>query len=159
MVELINRVAKARRELLQEHGTEPSPEVLSEATGVPAEQIPEIQGYNKEPISLHTTFGDESSTEIGDLIEDVDVVGPWERVVHGQLQDALRRTLADLSAREAGVVSRRYGLDGSDPQTLEEIGQVYGVTRERIRQILAKTMSKLQHPSRQHMLSGFLDAL
>ncbi|MFC3577500.1 RNA polymerase sigma factor [Streptomyces yaanensis] len=157
MVELINRVAKARRELLQEHGVEPEPEVLAEICGVPAQQIPEIQGYDKEPISLHTVLGDDGSAEIGDLIEDADSVSPWESVLYSQLQDALRDTLAGLSARESGVIIRRYGLDGSHPQTLEEIGQVYGVTRERIRQIAANTMSKLQHPSRRNTLSEFLD--
>ncbi len=102
-------------------------------------------------------LGDDGSVEIGDLIEDSDSVSPWESVLHSQLQEALQEALAGLSARESGVIIRRYGLNGARPQTLEEIGEVYGVTRERIRQIAGKTMYKLQHPSRRHMLSAFLD--
>ncbi|MFC3577459.1 RNA polymerase sigma factor [Streptomyces yaanensis] len=159
MVEVINRVTKVRRELIQELGIEPLPEVLAERANVPVEKLAAIERYNKEPASLHTPLGDDSCAEIGDVIEDVDSVTPWETVVYFQLREALSSALADLTAREAGVLVRHYGLDGTPPQTLEEIGQVFGVTRERIRQIEAKTMSKLQHPSRRHRLSDYLDAM
>jgi RNA polymerase primary sigma factor len=158
-VEIINRVTRTRRDMIQDLGVEPTPQELAEKVGITVERLAELDAYAKEPVSLHTSLGDESGTEFGDLIEDVDSVSPWDMVTFALLQDTLRTLLAGLTAREAGIIALRYGLVGGGPKTLEEIGQVYGVTRERIRQIEAKTMSKLQHPSRLMALSDFLDAV
>jgi len=155
MVELINRTVRARRELIQDLGVEPSPELLAERADVPVEKIAEIEGYSKEPVSLHTLLGDDNAAEIGDLIEDTDSVTPWDTVMYAHLTEAIQRVLGGLSAREAGVIARRYGLHGVPAQTLEEVGRVYGVNHEFIRQIESRTMSKLQHPSRQHALSDY----
>ncbi|MEU9452399.1 RNA polymerase sigma factor [Streptomyces sp. NPDC048277] len=156
-VEVINRVARVRRELMRESGTVPTPEQIAERAEVTPERLLELDGYTKEPVSLHATLGEEGDGEFGDLIEDTDTPAPWEAVTHHLLQDTIRSLLTGMTAREAGIVSLRYGLTDGRPRTLEEIGAVYGVTRERIRQIEAKTMSKLRHPSRSQVLRDYLD--
>ncbi|NEA66908.1 RNA polymerase sigma factor [Streptomyces sp. SID12488] len=159
LVEVINRVARTRRELIQDFGTEPTPEELAEKAGVPVERLPELSAYTREPVSLHTALGEDGDGELGDLIEDRDSVTPMEMVTFLLLQETIQSILAEMSPREAGIISLRYGLSGGRTRTLEEIGQVYGVTRERIRQIESKTMSKLRHPSRSQVLRDYLDAM
>ncbi len=158
MVEVINKVARARREMLQDLGIDPTPEQLAEKTGMTAEQIVEIEGYNREPISLHTPLGENGDGELGDVIEDSETVSPSETVTFLLLREEIRGILDGLTAREAGVISMRYGLADGQRRTLEEIGEIYGVTRERIRQIESKTLSKLRHPSRSQVLRDYLDA-
>ncbi|MEW9552629.1 RNA polymerase sigma factor [Nonomuraea sp. NPDC050783] len=148
MTELINKVARARRELFQELGREPSDEEIAPRVELTAEKVEEIRGYAREPVSLSLQLGDEGDTELGDLIQDTGAGDPTDAVEHQLLRDQLRAILDGLTEREAGVIALRYGLTGAEPKTLDEIGKVYGVTRERIRQIEAKTMGKLRHPSR-----------
>ncbi|MER5226337.1 RNA polymerase sigma factor [Streptomyces flaveus] len=155
-VEIINRVARVRRELLHDTGQEPTPEEVAEKAEISVERLTELSAYTKEPVSLDITLSDDGDTEFGDLIMDSDSPSPWETVTFGLLQRAIQTLLAEMTQREAGIISLRYGLLGSRPRTLEEIGQIYGVTRERIRQIEAKTMSKLRHPSRSHVLRDYL---
>ncbi|GAA3881344.1 hypothetical protein GCM10023084_37800 [Streptomyces lacrimifluminis] len=159
LVEVINRVARTRRELIQDSGTEPTPEELAEKAGVPVERLPELTAYTREPVSLHTALGEDGDGELGDLIEDRDSVTPMDMVTFLLLQETIQSILAEMTPREAGIISLRYGLSGGRTRTLEEIGQVYGVTRERIRQIESKTMSKLRHPSRAQVLRDYLDAM
>ncbi|GAA4101522.1 RNA polymerase sigma factor [Nonomuraea soli] len=158
MVEQINRLARIERQLGVELGREPTVEELATAAELTAEKVTEIQGYGREPISLHTPLGEESGSELGDLIEDTAAVDPATAVD----AEFLRRDIADLletlSEREAGVIAMRFGLTGAEPMTLDEIGRVYGVTRERIRQIEAKTMSKLRHPGRSTRLQEYAAA-
>jgi RNA polymerase primary sigma factor len=156
MVEMINKVARAHRRLSGELGREPTPEEIAIETELPIDRVIEVQGYGREPISLHTPLGEEGDSEFGDLIEDSEAVSPAEAVSFTLLQQQLRAMLDDLSEREAGVITMRYGLTDGKPMTLDEIGRVYGVTRERIRQIEAKTMSKLRHPSRALALRDYL---
>ncbi|MEU8591199.1 RNA polymerase sigma factor [Streptomyces sp. NPDC048664] len=155
-VETINRVARVRREVLHDTGVEPTPQELAEKAGVPVERLTELDGYTREPVSLHTAVTDDGDTRFADLIVDDDAPSPWELVTFGLLQEVLQNLLADMPPREAGIITLRYGLFGARARTLEEIGQVYGVTRERIRQIEAKTMSKLRHPSRARALRIYL---
>ncbi|MER7787148.1 RNA polymerase sigma factor [Streptomyces sp. NPDC097640] len=157
-VEIMNRVARTRRELMQDTGVEPTPEELAEKAGLPLERLIQLQGYSKEPVSLDMAFAEDSGTEFGDVIVDGDSPSPWDMVTFGLLREAIQGILAEMTPREAGIISLRYGLLGGRARTLEEIGQVYGVTRERIRQIEAKTMSKLRHPSRSQALRDYLDA-
>ncbi|WTU07164.1 RNA polymerase sigma factor [Streptomyces sp. NBC_00075] len=159
LVEVINRVARTRRELIQDLGKEPTPEELAEKAGVDVERLPELAMYTKEPVSLHTALSEDGDGEFGDLIEDRDSVTPMDMVTFLLLQETIQSILADMTPREAGIISLRYGLSGGRTRTLEEIGQVYGVTRERIRQIESKTMSKLRHPSRSQILRDYLDAM
>ncbi|MEU6218888.1 RNA polymerase sigma factor [Streptomyces sp. NPDC047022] len=156
-VETINRVARVRREVLHDTGVEPTPQELAEKAGVPVERLTELDGYTREPVSLHTAVTDDGDTRFADLIVDSDAPSPWELVTFGLLQEVLQNLLADMPPREAGIITLRYGLFGARARTLEEIGQVYGVTRERIRQIEAKTMSKLRHPSRARALRIYLN--
>ncbi|MEH0573431.1 MULTISPECIES: RNA polymerase sigma factor [Streptomyces] len=155
-VELINRVARIRRELILDTGDEPSPQEVAEKAEISVERLAELGAYTKEPVSLDISLSEDGDTEFGDLIMDSDSPSPWETVTFGLLQHTLRSILAELTPREAGIISLRYGLFGGRPRTLEEIGQIYGVTRERIRQIEGKTMSKLRHPSRSHVLRDYL---
>ena len=155
-VEIINRVEMVRRELLQDIGRDPTPEEVAEKADVPVERLAELSTYTKEPISLDTTLSDDDSAEFGDLIMDSDAPSPWDVVTFGFLQGTIQTLLAEMAPREAGIISLRYGLLGGRARTLEEIGQIYGVTRERIRQIEDKTMSKLRHPSRSHLLRDYL---
>lgn len=157
MVEIINKVARIQRQMLQDTGREPTPEELAKELDMTPEKVMEVQKYGREPISLHTPLGDEGDSEFGDLIEDTEAVVPAEAVGFSFLQQQLRAILDTLADREAGVVSMRYGLKDGQPKTLDEIGKVYGVTRERIRQIENKTMSKLRHPSRSQLLRDYLD--
>ncbi|HEY4004314.1 MAG TPA: RNA polymerase sigma factor [Pseudonocardia sp.] len=157
MVEVINKLGRIQRELLQDLGREPSPEELAKEMDITPEKVLEIQQYAREPISLDQTIGDEGDSQLGDFIEDSEAVVAVDAVSFTLLQDQLQSVLATLSEREAGVVRLRFGLTDGQPRTLDEIGQVYGVTRERIRQIESKTMSKLRHPSRSQVLRDYLD--
>ena len=157
MVEVINKLARVQRQMLQDLGREPTPEELAKELDMTPEKVVEVQKYGREPISLHTPLGEDGDSEFGDLIEDSEAVVPAEAVNFTLLQEQLHDVLDTLSEREAGVVSMRFGLTDGQPKTLDEIGKVYGVTRERIRQIESKTMSKLRHPSRSQVLRDYLD--
>ncbi|KXP06774.1 RNA polymerase sigma factor [Tsukamurella pseudospumae] len=157
MVEVINKLGRIQRELLQDLGREPTPEELAKEMDITPEKVLEIQQYAREPISLDQTIGDEGDSQLGDFIEDSEAVVAVDAVSFTLLQDQLQSVLDTLSEREAGVVRLRFGLTDGQPRTLDEIGQVYGVTRERIRQIESKTMSKLRHPSRSQVLRDYLD--
>ncbi len=157
MVEVINKLGRIQRELLQDLGREPNPEELAREMDITPEKVLEIQQYAREPISLDQTIGDEGDSQLGDFIEDSEAVVAVDAVSFTLLQDQLQSVLETLSEREAGVVRLRFGLTDGQPRTLDEIGQVYGVTRERIRQIESKTMSKLRHPSRSQVLRDYLD--
>jgi RNA polymerase primary sigma factor len=157
MVEVINKLGRIQRELLQDLGREPTPEELAKEMDITPDKVLEIQQYAREPISLDQTIGDEGDSQLGDFIEDSEAVVAVDAVSFTLLQDQLQSVLHTLSEREAGVVKLRFGLTDGQPRTLDEIGQVYGVTRERIRQIESKTMSKLRHPSRSQVLRDYLD--
>jgi RNA polymerase primary sigma factor len=157
MVEVINKLARVQRQMLQDLGREPTPEELARELDMSPEKVLEVQKYGREPISLHTPLGDEGDSEFGDLIEDSEAIVPADAVSFTLLQEQLDSVLDTLSERERGVVRMRFGLTDGQPKTLDEIGRVYGVTRERIRQIESKTMSKLRHPSRSQVLRDYLD--
>lgn len=157
MVEVINKLARVQRQMLQDLGREPTPEELAAELDMTPEKVVEVQKYGREPISLHTPLGEDGDSEFGDLIEDSEAIVPADAVNFTLLQEQLHDVLDTLSEREAGVVSMRFGLTDGQPKTLDEIGKVYGVTRERIRQIESKTMSKLRHPSRSQVLRDYLD--
>ncbi|MEJ5946494.1 RNA polymerase sigma factor [Pseudokineococcus basanitobsidens] len=157
MVEVINKLARVQRQMLQDLGREPTPEELAKELDMTPEKVVEVQKYGREPISLSTPLGEDGDSEFGDLIEDSEAVVPADAVSFTLLQEQLHSVLDTLSEREAGVVSMRFGLTDGQPKTLDEIGKVYGVTRERIRQIESKTMSKLRHPSRSQVLRDYLD--
>jgi len=157
MVEVINKLARVQRQMLQDLGREPTPEELAKELDMTPEKVVEVQKYGREPISLHTPLGEDGDSEFGDLIEDSEAIVPADAVSFTLLQEQLDSVLDTLSEREAGVVKMRFGLTDGQPKTLDEIGKVYGVTRERIRQIESKTMSKLRHPSRSQVLRDYLD--
>ncbi|APT90646.1 RNA polymerase sigma 70 [Corynebacterium sphenisci DSM 44792] len=157
MVEVINKLGRIQRELLQDLGREPTPFELAREMDITEDKVLEIQQYAREPISLDQTIGDEGDSQLGDFIEDSEAVIAVDAVSFTLLQDQLQDVLKTLSPREAGVVQLRFGLTDGMPRTLDEIGQVYGVTRERIRQIESKTMSKLRHPSRSQVLRDYLE--
>ena len=157
MVEVINKLARVQRQMLQDLGREPTTAELAVELDMTEEKVIEVQKYGREPISLHTPLGEDGDSEFGDLIEDSEAVVPADAVGFTLLQEQLNQVLDTLSEREAGVVSMRFGLTDGQPKTLDEIGKVYGVTRERIRQIESKTMSKLRHPSRSQVLRDYLD--
>nr|WP_188359390.1 RNA polymerase sigma factor [Rothia aerolata] len=157
MVEVINKLARVQRQMLQDLGREPTPEELAKELDMTPEKVIEVQKYGREPISLHTPLGEDGDSEFGDLIEDSEAVVPADAVSFTLLQEQLHSVLDTLSEREAGVVAMRFGMTDGQPKTLDEIGKVYGVTRERIRQIESKTMSKLRHPSRSQVLRDYLD--
>ena len=157
MVEVINKLSRLQRQMLQDLGREPTPEELAKELDMTPEKVVEVQKYGREPISLHTPLGEDGDSEFGDLIEDSEAIVPADAVSFTLLQEQLHSVLDALSEREAGVVSMRFGLTDGQPKTLDEIGKVYGVTRERIRQIESKTMSKLRHPSRSQVLRDYLD--
>ena len=157
MVEIIGRLSRVQRQMLQDLGRDPTPEELAAELEMTPERLIEVQKYGREPISLHIPLGEDGDSEFGDLIEDSEAVQPGEAVSFTLLQEQLHEVLGTLSEREAGVVSMRFGLADGQPKTLDEIGKVYGVTRERIRQIESKTMSKLRHPSRSQVLRDYLD--
>lgn len=157
MVEVINKLSRVQRQMLQDLGREPTPDELARELDMPVEKVQEVQKYGREPISLHTPLGEDGDSEFGDLIEDTDAIAPSDAVAFSLLQEQFRQVLETLAPREAGVIKMRYGLEDGQPKTLDDIGRVYGVTRERIRQIESKTMSKLRHPSRSQTLRDFLD--
>ena len=157
VAEALGRLARVQRQLLQDLGREPTPEELAAELDMTPEKIVEVRKYGREPISLHTPLGEDGGSEFGDLIEDSEAIQPAEAVSFTLLQEQLHSVLGTLSEREAGIVSMRFGLTDGQPKTLDEIGKVYGVTRERIRQIESKTMSKLRHPSRSNLLRDYLD--
>ncbi|MDR6938869.1 RNA polymerase sigma factor [Arcanobacterium hippocoleae] len=157
MVEVINKLARVQRQMLQDLGREPTVEELAHELDMTEEKVVEVQKYGREPISLHTPLGEDGDSEFGDLIEDSEAVVPADAVGFTLLQEQLHQVLDTLSEREAGVISMRFGLTDGQPKTLDEIGKVYGVTRERIRQIESKTMSKLRHPSRSQVLRDYLE--
>lgn len=157
MVEVINKLARVQRQMLQELGREPTPEELARELDMTPEKVVEVQKYGREPISLHTPLGEDGDSEFGDLIEDVDAVAPADAVSFTMLQKQLESLLDTLSEREAGVIRMRFGLGDGIPKTLDQIGDTFGVTRERIRQIESKTMAKLRHPSRSQALRDYLE--
>src|SRR6201991_795922 len=157
MVEQVNKMTRVQRQMLQDLGREPTAEELAKELDMTPDKVVEIQGYAREPVSLEQNVGDEGDSQLGDLIEDSEAIQPGEAVSFTLLQEQLHSVLDTLSEREAGVVSMRFGLTDGQPKTLDEIGKVYGVTRERIRQIESKTMSKLRHPSRSQVLRDYLD--
>lgn len=157
MVEVINKLSRVQRQLLQDLGRDPTPVELARELDMPVEKVEEVQKYGREPISLHTPLGEDGDSEFGDLIEDTDAIAPQDAVSFSLLQQQLKQVLETLSPREAGVIKMRYGLEDGQPKTLDDIGRVYGVTRERIRQIESKTMAKLRNPSRAASLRDFLD--
>jgi RNA polymerase primary sigma factor len=157
MVEAVGRLARVQRQLLQDLGREPTPAELGAGLDLTPEKVIELQKHSREPISLNTPLSEDGDSELGDLIEDTEAIQPGEAVSFTLLQEQLHSVLGTLSEREAGVVSMRFGLTDGQPKTLDEIGKVYGVTRERIRQIESKTMSKLRHPSRSKLLRDYLD--
>ena len=157
MAEAISKLARAQRQMLQDLGREATPKELAAELDMTPERVIEVQQYGRGPISLHTPLGEDGDSELGDLIEDSEAIQPGEAVSFILLQEQLHSILGTLSEREAGVVSMRFGLADGQPKTLDEIGKVYGVTRERIRQIESKTMSKLRHPSRSEVLRDYLD--
>ena len=157
MVEIIGRLARVQRQMLQDLGRDPTPEELAAELDMTPEEVVEVRKYGREPVSLHTPLGEDGASELGDLIEDSEAIQPLDAVSFTLLQEQLHSVLDTLSEREAGVVSMRFGLADGQPKTLDEIGKVYGVTRERIRQIESKTMLKLRHPSRSQVLRDYLD--
>ena len=157
MVEVINKLARVQRQLLQDLGREPTPEEIARELDMTPEKVVEVQKYGREPISLSTPLGEDGDSEFGDLIEDTEAVVPADAVGFTMLQRELERILDSLHPREAGVIRSRFGLGDGVQKTLDQIGEEFGVTRERIRQIEQKTMSKLRHPSRSQMLRDYLD--
>ncbi len=158
MVEVVNKVARVHRQLSQDLGREPTPQEVGEIVGITPEKVVEVQRHGRDPISLHTPIGDDGNTEIFELIEDIDSINPVDAATFTLLQEQLEAVLTTLESREAGVIRMRYGLSDGQPKTLDEIGKAYHVTRERIRQIEVKTMSKLRHPSRSVTLRDYLDS-
>lgn len=157
MVEVINKLARVQRQMLQDLGREPTPEELARELDMTPEKVVEVQKYGREPISLHTPLGEDGDSEFGDLIEDTEAVVPADAVGFTMLQRQLESLLDSLSEREAGVIKMRFGLGDGMPKTLDQIGDTFGVTRERIRQIESKTMAKLRHPSRSQALRDYLE--
>ncbi|MGO1838820.1 MAG: RNA polymerase sigma factor, partial [Candidatus Microbacterium stercoravium] len=157
MVEVINKLARVQRQMLQDLGREPTPEELARELDMTPEKVVEVQKYGREPISLHTPLGEDGDSEFGDLIEDTEAVVPADAVGFTMLQRQLESLLDSLSEREAGVIRMRFGLGDGQPKTLDQIGDTFGVTRERIRQIESKTMAKLRHPSRSQSLRDYLE--
>ena len=157
MAEAVRTLARVQRQMLQDLGREPTPGELAAGLGMTPEKVIEVQKHGREPISLHTPLGEDGDSELGDLIEDSEAIQPGEAASFTLLQEQLHCVLGTLSEREAGVLSMRFGLTDGQPKTLDEIGKVYGVTRERIRQIESKAMSKLRHPSRSNVLRDYLD--
>jgi RNA polymerase primary sigma factor len=155
--EAVGTLARVQRQMLQDLGREPTPEELAAELDMTLEEVVEVRKYGREPVSLHTPLGEDGASELGDLIEDSEAIQPLDAVSFTLLQEQLHSVLGTLSEREAGVLSLRYGLAGGQPRTLDEIGNVYGVTRERIRQIETKAMYKLRHPSRSNLLRDYLD--
>lgn len=157
MVETINKLTRVSRQLLQELGRAPTPEEIADAMDMPVERVREIMKIAQEPVSLETPIGEEEDSHLGDFIEDQEAIAPAEAAAFTMLQEQLSEVLESLTPREQQVLRLRFGLDDGRGRTLEEVGQVFGVTRERIRQIEAKALRKLRHPSRSKKLKDFLE--
>ncbi|MDH4015833.1 MAG: RNA polymerase sigma factor RpoD, partial [Actinomycetota bacterium] len=157
MIETINKLVRATRHLVQVLGREPAPEELSERLQLPLDKVKQVLKIAKEPISLETPVGEEDDSSLSDFIEDPNAVSPQEAVIHSNLAEQTRRVLATLAPREARVLKMRFGIGEKSNHTLEEVGQDFDVTRERIRQIEAKALRKLRHPSRSRVLKTFLE--
>jgi len=157
MVETINKLIRVQRQLLQDLGREPLPEEIAEEMELPSEKVREILKVSQEPVSLETPIGEEEDSHLGDFIEDSGAVVPVDAAAFKLLQEQLEDVLDDLNTREKRVIQLRFGLLDGQPRTLEEVGRVFGVTRERIRQIESKTLSKLRHPSRSGRLRDYID--
>ncbi len=157
MTEYIHKVSRAQRELAQTLGREPIPEEVGRRVGLSAEKVEEVLSMSREPLSLETPVGEEEDAHLGEFIEDLGALAPLEAASFGLMQDDIVSVLRTLSARERRVVELRFGLTDGQPRTLEEVGREFGITRERIRQIEAKTLSKLRHPSRAQRLRGYLE--
>jgi RNA polymerase primary sigma factor len=157
MVETINKLVRIQRQLLQDLGREPSPEEIGRQMGIAADKVREILKVSQEPVSLHTPIGEEEDSQLGDFIEDSEAVVPVDAASFILLQEQLESVLHTLSEREKKVIQLRFGLIDGHPRTLEEVGREFGVTRERIRQIESKTLSKLRHPSRSQKLRDYLE--
>jgi len=157
IAEAIGRLARVQRQMLQDLGREPTPDELAAGLDMTPEKVVELQNHAREPVSLHIPLGEDGDSELGDLIEDSEAIQPSEAVTFTLLREQLHSILGTLTEREAGVISMRFGLTDGQPRTLDEIGNVYGVTRERIRQIESKIMAKLRHPSRSRLLRDYLE--
>jgi len=157
MVETINKLIRVQRQLLQELGREPTPEEIAQQMDIPVERVREIMKIAQEPVSLETPIGEEEDSHLGDFIEDEDALAPAEAASYMLLREQLEEVLETLTPREEKVLRLRFGLDDGRSRTLEEVGQEFGVTRERIRQIEAKALRKLRHPSRSKKLKDFLE--
>ncbi len=157
MVETINKLLRTQRRLLQEYGREPAPEEVAEAMGITPDKVRSVLKIAQEPVSLETPIGEEEDSELADFIEDKNVESPLDRAAGSLLKEDLKKILESLSERERRVIEYRFGLTDGTPRTLEEVGKVFGVTRERIRQIEAKTLKKLQHPHRSKKLKDYLE--
>jgi RNA polymerase primary sigma factor len=157
MVETINKLARIQRQLLQDYGREPTADEIARQMELPPEKVREIQKISQEPVSLETPIGEEEDSNLGDFIEDTEAIIPVERASFRLLQEQLNSVLYTLSGREKEVIEMRFGLRDGQPRTLEDVGKRFGVTRERIRQIESKTLSKLRHPSRSQKLRDYLE--
>lgn len=157
MVETMNRVNRTSRRLLQEYGREPTPEEIAEAMNLPVERVLEISKISQEPVSLETPIGEEEDSHLGDFIQDVHIPVPADEAAHTLLREQLEKVMDTLSEREQKVLALRFGLEDGKPHTLEEVGREFQVTRERIRQIEAKALRKLRHPTRSRKLRDFLE--
>ncbi|HYD17734.1 MAG TPA: RNA polymerase sigma factor RpoD [Patescibacteria group bacterium] len=157
MIETINKLVRTSRQMMHEIGREPTPEELAERLGMPLDKVRKVMKISKEPVSLETPVGDEEDSQLGDFIEDKNVILPVEAAIHANLRETTTRVLATLTPREERVLRMRFGIGMNTDHTLEEVGQQFSVTRERIRQIEAKALRKLKHPSRSRQLRSFLD--
>ena len=157
MVETINKVVRVQRLLLQQYGREPTPEEIAKEMGIPEQRVVEIQKISQDPVSLETPIGEEEDSHLGDFIEDEQALAPTDVVASNLLKEQLLEILDTLTPREEKVLRLRYGLDDGKPRTLEEVGKEFNVTRERIRQIEAKALRKLRHPTRSKRLKEFID--
>ena len=157
MIETINKLVRTSRQMLHEIGREPTPEEMAEKLGMPLEKVRKVMKIAKEPISLETPIGDEEDSHLGDFIEDKNAILPVDAAIHSNLRETTTRVLASLTPREERVLRMRFGIGMNTDHTLEEVGQQFSVTRERIRQIEAKALRKLKHPSRSRKLRSFLD--
>jgi RNA polymerase primary sigma factor len=157
MIETINKIVRTTRQMLHEFGREPTPEELAEKLAMPIDKVRKVMKIAKEPISLETPIGDEEDSQLGDFIEDKNAIIPLDAAIQGNLREITTRVLATLTPREERVLRMRFGIGMNTDHTLEEVGQQFSVTRERIRQIEAKALRKLKHPSRSRKLRSFLD--
>jgi RNA polymerase primary sigma factor len=157
MIETINKLNRISRQMLQEMGREPTPEELAVKMDMPEDKIRKVLKIAKEPISMETPIGDDEDSHLGDFIEDISIVSPVEEATNLGLSETVKDVLSGLTPREAKVLRMRFGIDLNTDHTLEEVGKQFDVTRERIRQIEAKALRKLRHPSRSEQLRSFLD--